>query len=244
MSRRRSSIANVLLIAVASFAMGSVAAVQQSQPVQPEHVETSPSRAVGQPESRAEGDEVLQSAVASAVVGALSEQFGDRRIAVKLDSVDTEIASIRDRVVSGQGRVQIGSQEDWIGFRYRTLYDTLESSAAYPQVTLGGGDSIEERVVPNDSVLVRQLGERASAQLGREFVGQSVQLKIDEVITHEAGKGYLRFEGRGMANFGREGNTPAQVDGLYDRDEQAWLRINYELGPTAATQDDENIAGQ
>lgn len=242
MSRRHASIANVLLIAFATFAMGSVAAVQQ--PVQPEHVETSPSRAVGQPESRAEGDEVLQSAVASAVVGALSEQFGGRRIAVKLDSTETEIASIRDRIVSGEGRVQIGAGEEWIGFRYRTLYDTLESSAAFPQVTLGGGNSMNERVIPNDSKLVRQLDERTTAQLDREFVGQSVHLKIEKVTTHETGKRYLRFEGRGIANFGSEGNTPAQVDALYDRSEKTWLRINYELGPAAAIRDDENIAGQ
>lgn len=244
MSRRRSPIATVLLIAVATCAMGSVAGVQQPLPVAPEHVETSPSRAVGQPQSRAEGDDVLQSAVASAVVGALSEQFGGRRIAVKLDSTETEIASIRDRVVSGQGRVQIGADEDWIGFRYRTLYDTLEASAAYPQVTLGAGDSIDERIVPNDSALVRQLDERVAAQLSREFVGQSVHLKIDEVTTLETGKRYLRFDGMGIANFGHEGNTPAQVDALYDRSEQAWLRVNYELGPAAAIQDDVNIAGQ
>jgi hypothetical protein len=140
--------------------------------------------------------------------------------------------------------VQIGAGEEWIGFRYRTLYDTQHGSAGFPQVTLGSTEATSERVIPNDSALVRQLDEQVAAQLGREFVGQSVALKIDEVTTHETGERYLRIDGSGLANFGREGNTPARIDALYDRAEQAWLRINYELGPAAVLQDDDSVAGQ
>ncbi|GAA4865752.1 hypothetical protein [Luteimonas vadosa] len=243
MPRTRSPIASVLLIAIVTCAMGSVAAVQQPRAEAPKHIEAKPTRALGQPESRAEGDETLQNAVASAVVGVLTEQFGGRRIAVKLDSTEAEIASIRDRVVSGEGRVQIGSDQEWIGFRYRTLYDTQEGSAGFPQVTLGGTRATAERTVPNDSGLVRELDRQVAAQLGREFVGQSVALKIDEVTTHETGKRYLRFDGAGLANFGREGSTPARIDALYDRAEKAWLRVNYELGPAAVLQDEHSIAG-
>ncbi len=242
MSRNRSSIASVLLIAAASCAIGTVAAVQQ-QPVMPEHVETRPSSAAGKPESRTEGDEALHNAVASAVVATLTEQFGRRTVSVKLDSADVQIASIRDRVVSGQGRVQIGRDEAWIGFRYRTLYDTLEGSAGYPQVTLGGG-SDNERAMPNDTALVKELTRELANALDAEFLGQSAHLQLAEVAMYEAGKRYLRFDAQGTANFGSEGSTPAHVDALYDRGEKSWLRINYELGPAAALRDDASIAEQ
>jgi hypothetical protein len=241
MPRTRSPIARILLIAVATCAMGTVAAVQQ--PATPKHVETRPAASAGKPESRVEGDETLQNAVAAVVVAAMTEQFGNRTISVKLDSADVQIASLRDRVVSGRGRVQIGAGEDWIGFRYRTLYDTLHGSAGYPQVTLGGGAS-NERVVPNDATLVQELDARVAAELDREFDGQPVRLQLDEITTLEASTRYLRIDAQGIADFGREGSTSARVDALYDRKEKSWLRVNYELGPAVGLDTGVSIAGQ
>lgn len=241
MPRTRSPIASVLLIAVATCAMGTVAAVQQ--PVAPKHVETRPAASAGKPESRVEGDETLQNAVAAVVVAAMTEQFANRTISVKLDSADVQIASLRDRVVSGQGRVQIGTGEEWIGFRYRTLYDTLYGSAGYPQVTLGGGAN-GERMVPNDATLVQELDGKVAAELDKEFDGQPVRLQLDEITTLETGKRYLRIDAQGIADFGREGSTPARVDALYDRKEKSWLRVNYELGPAVGVRSGDIVAGQ
>lgn len=159
--------------------MGTVAAVQKA-PAGPRHVETRPAAAAGKPESRAEGEEALQNAVAAAVVAAMTEQFANRVISVKLDSAEIEIASLRDRVVSGVGRLQIGLDEDWIGFRYRTLYD----------------------------------------------------------------RRYLRIDAQGIADFGREGSTPAHVDALYDRREKTWLRVSYALGPSVGLRTGDHVAGQ
>ncbi len=229
MPRNRSADASVLILAAVACAMGTVAAVQQTGA--PSHIQTQPAAADGRPESRAEGREALQNAAAAAVVAALSGQFGDKRtITVKIDSTEIQIASIRDRVVSGHGRMQIGAGEDWIGFRYRTLYDTLEGSASYPRVTLGGGSG-DERLVPNDAALVQSLDIRLAAELRKEFANQPVRLKLGEVSTHETSARYLRIEAQGVADFGREGSTPAQVDALYDRRDNTWLRVDYELGP-------------
>ena len=241
MPSNRSPIASVLLIAVATCAMGTVAAVQQ--PVAPKHVETRPATSAGKPESRVEGDETLHDAVAAVVVAAMTEQFANRTISVKLDSADVQIASIRDRVVSGQGRVQIGAGEEWIGFRYRTLYDTLYGSAGYPQVTLGGGAN-GERIVPNDATLVQELDGKVAAELDKEFDGQPVRLQLDEITTLETGQRYLRIDAQGIADFGREGSTPARVDALYDRKDKSWLRVNYELGPAVGLRIGESVAGQ
>ena len=196
----------------------------------------------GGAESPATGREALDSAVAAAVVGALSEQFDGRTVSIKLDKLDVQPSSIRDRIVSGEGRLQIGGDEDWVGFRFRTLYDTSLGNASYPELTLGG-ISTGEREVPNDSLLVRQLDENVVGLLGKEFGNQAVRLQLDRITTVEAGKRYLRISASGIADFGREGTTPAQVEALYDRRDNAWLRVNYELGSAANWNTETAIAG-
>lgn len=224
---------------LAAGAVGSAVAVQAPRDP-PQLRMQAPARSAA-PASRAEGDETLHNAVAAVVVAALTEQFDNRTVAVQLDSADVQIASIRDRVVSGEGRMRIGADdEDWIGFRYRTLYDTLYGSAGYPEVTLGG--SRDERTVPNDSALVQQLDARVAAAIGKEFKDQPVRLQLDRITTLEAGKRFLRIDATGIADFGRDGSTPARVDALYDRRDEAWLRVNYELGPAAALRPDEVVA--
>ncbi len=196
-------------------------------------VETTAVGRAASPRTRAEGDEALNNAVASVVVAALSEQFDGRTIAVKLDSTHVAMSSLRDRAVTGEGRMRIGDEdEEWIGFRYRTLYDTQMANAAYPQITLGRpGD--DGRVLPNDSRLVSQLDDRVARQLAQEFGGQPVLLQLDQILTIEAGARFLRIAAIGIADFGREGTTPAQVDALYDRADGTWVRVNYELGPAS-----------
>lgn len=227
----RHPLLQVFPVLVALGALGSVTGLQDTGAA-PKHIETRPAQSA-LPASRAEGDETLHAAVAAVVIGALSEQFGDRTISVKLDSADVAIASIRDRVISGTGRMQIGADDgEWLGFRYRTLYDTLYGSAGYPELTLGGTEV--EREVPNDSGLVDELDARVAAQLDEEFGGQPVRLQLDRIATLEAGQRFLRIEAAGIADFGREGTTAAQVEALYDRRDGSWLRVSYELGPSAA----------
>ena len=230
----RNPLLQVFPVLVALGAIGGGVAVQDAATASatgPKHIEARPAQAA-LPTSRAEADEALQSAVAAVVIGALSEQFGERTISVKLDSVDVQVASIRDRIISGTGRLQIGVDDgEWLGFRYRTLYDTLYGSAGYPELTLGGTDG--EREVPNDSSLVGELDARVAARLDEEFGGQPVRLQLDRIASMEAGGRFLRIEAVGIADFGREGTTPAHVDALYDRRDGSWLRVNYELGPSA-----------
>ncbi len=233
---RRLRLPVALLLATVAF--GNAAAVQA--PHAPAQSQATPPRSTPS-QSPAKIDETLHNAVAAVVVAALPEQFDNRTIAVQLDSADVQIVSIRDRVVSGEGRMRIGADdEDWIGFRYRTLYDTLYGSAGYPELTLGGSGG--ERAVPNDSALVQELDARVVAALDKEFQGQPVRLQLDRINTLEAGKRFLRIDASGIADFGREGSTPARVDALYDRHENAWLRVNYELGPAASLRTDDAVA--
>lgn len=193
-------------------------------------------------ESPGEGREAIDGAVAGVLVGALTEQFGGRTVAIKLDKVSVLPSSIRDRIVSGTGRLQIGADQEWIGFRFSTLYDTDIGNASYPDITLGGVTS-DEHEIPNDATLVSQLDDNVVGRLGSEFANQNVRLQLDRIVTVEAGTRYLRISASGIADFGRDGTTPAQVEALYDRRDRAWLRVNYELGPTANREGEGAIAG-
>src|SRR3546814_8803313 len=106
-------------------------------------------------------------------------------------------------------------------FPYTTLFRSL------------GGVTGDERNMPNDPMLVRQLDERVVERLGQEFAEQTVRLQFDRITTVEAGSHYLRIDASGIADFGPEGTSSARIEELYDLREGAWLRVDYVLGPGA-----------
>lgn len=172
--------------------------------------------------------ETLDGVVAASLVGALSEQLGGRAVKIRLKQIDVQTMSLRDRLVSGQGEMQIEAAQDWIGFRFSTLYDAIFESAGYPELSIGtvgpGG-----RTLPNDSKLVRELDDRVVGMLGQEFGYQQVRLQLDRIDTVEAGARYLRIDAQGIADFGLDGTAPTRVEALYDREQNAWLRVTYTL---------------
>jgi hypothetical protein len=172
--------------------------------------------------------DILHGIVAAALVGALSEQLGGRAVKVRLGQVDVRATSLRDRVVSGQGELQIDGAPEWLGFRFSTLYDSLYESAGYPELSIGTVGQ-EGRAVPNDSSLIREAEDRVVAQLSREFGYQKVWLQLDRIATMESGRRYLRIDASGTADFGRDGAAPARIEGLYDREQKVWLRVAYVL---------------
>ena len=178
------------------------------------------------------GDEALDNAVAAVVVAALAEQMNTQAIAVNIDSFDVRISNVRDRVVSGLGRMRVGDDADWIGFRYSTVYDTTFHSAGYPELTIGGV-SAGEREVPNDAMLVRQLEDKVATELDKQFGDRASRLQLDRISTVEGGKRLLRISAQGIADFGVNGSTPVRIEALYDQVADAWQRVNYELGAAA-----------
>ncbi len=180
------------------------------------------------------GQQRLQDAVASVVVVALTEQFDGKPISVGIDSYEVRVSGARERVVSGRGRVDIEGSKDPITFNYRTLYDVLSSDAGYPTISIAGVGGSAERSVPNDSTLVGELDRRVVAALSQELGGRQVWLQLDSIESFESAGRYVRIQATGLADFGIDGSTPARVEALYDRNESAWLRVNYELGGVAA----------
>lgn len=217
-----------IAIAAALFAVIGCAAVPAlaQAPVEP------PADAPAARHGASSGDETLDNAVAAVVVAALVEQMDTQSIEVGIDSFDVRISSLRDRVVSGEGRMRVGEDADWIGFRYSTVYDTTFRSAGYPRLTIGGV-AAGEREVPNDAALVRELEDRVAAELGRQFDGRDVRLQLDRIGTVEGGRRLLRISAQGIADFGVAGDTPVRIEALYDRIAEAWQRVHYELGAGA-----------
>lgn len=184
------------------------------------------------PQSRVEADRAMDGALAAALIGAISEQFDDQpRVAVQLDRVAVEPASVRDREVSGEGRLRIGNDAAWIPFRFRALYDTAGTGVSYPYLVLGGEGTAE--TLAGDSRLARELDARVDRELAREFAEQPVDLSIDRITAVPAGDRYLAVRALGTAAFAGEGHTAAHVRALYDRDSGRWLRVAYELGAAA-----------
>ncbi|MDQ3288313.1 MAG: hypothetical protein M3Q42_08630 [Pseudomonadota bacterium] len=202
------------------------------------------------PQSRIEGDMAMDSAVAAAVIGAVSRQFGERRVEVKLDSVSVRPASLRDRDVSGEGRILIGEADGsddnaWIPIQFEALYDTQTASVSHPALVIGR-DSAAMLPLPLDAPLAVALGSRVDAALAAEFAQQPAQMIVDRVVTSPAGSRYLRVEALGTADFASEGSTPAQVQALFDRRTGEWIRVSYELGTTSNWSDDgrESVAAR
>lgn len=194
------------------------------------------------PQSRIEGDEAMDGAIAAAVIGAVARQFGENEVGVKLDDVAVVPASLRDRNVSGDGRLQIGDDETWIPFSFMVLYDTSTTAVSHPYLVIGDGR--DGKTVAADSKIALTLANRVDAALKDEFAQQPVHLRIDRVTTSNAGTRYMRVQGIGSADFGAEGATATRIEALYDRRDERWVRVDYELGTTANWADVERPIAQ
>jgi hypothetical protein len=183
---------------------------------------------VGAPESRGEAAQAIDDAVAAALIGAISSQFGARKVEVKLDRLETEPVNLIDLQVSGAGRLRIGDDEEWLPLRFSALYDSVGASVAQPRLTVGGTGEAAE--VSPTSTLGRGLAEQASIRLHDEFAQQPARLQLDRITRLAAGKRYVRLEGVGAVDFDSQGSSVAVVHALYDSSRNEWLQVGYELG--------------
>jgi hypothetical protein len=229
---RRIALLSLMLLAGA----GLVASAAPSETQAPQAIVAKALDAT--PESRMEGDQAIDAAVAAALIGAISSEFDERRVEVKLDRIQVAPASLVQRDVRGTGRLMIGSDEGWIPFEFAALYDTDSSSVDYPALTLGGTG----QAVAADAGLTRRLANEVDRRLGIEFAEQPVELRLDSVRLVPAGRHYLRLDANGIADFGAEGSTQAGVQALYDPRNGEWLRVSYELGAAANRGIDQAVA--
>ena len=183
------------------------------------------------PQSRMEGNQAVDDATAAALIGAISDQFSERNVEVKLDTVNVAPAGIVQREISGQGRLLVGATGGWIPFRFKALYDTEQASVGYPDLTLG--DDAPGRSVNVDSPMGKDLAREVGTRLKAEFGDQPSYFAADSIRVMDQGSRYVRVEASGTADFASEGTTRAGIHGLYDPLRRQWLRLTYELGATA-----------
>ena len=175
-----------------------------------------------------EGREAIDDATAAALIGAISSQFDERTVEVKLDNVEITPAGMIQRDLHGAGRVMIGEGSAWIPFRFSALYDTEQASVGYPDLVLGGDPSGQAALA--DATMTRKLSVEVDRRLRQEFAQQPAHVALETVHVFPAGGRYLRLQANGTAQFGREGATEAAVQALYDVRTGNWLQISYELG--------------
>lgn len=193
------------------------------------------------PQSRAEATQGVDAAVAAALIGAISEQFDERMIQVKLDRVDSTPTSIAQRDIHGSGRLKIGDDATWIPIAFTALYDSTDASVGFPILTLGeaaAGDPL-----PSGADISQQLASEVGHRLDREFASQQVRFDLDQVRVSHVGNRYLRVDANGTTDFGAEGSTATGVHALYDPRQDQWLRVSYELGSTANRVDGKTVDG-
>jgi hypothetical protein len=171
----------------------------------------------------------IDDAVASAVIESISRQFDTADVLVQLGHVDVRPASIQDRRVTGNGRLRIDGTGEWIPFHFDTLYDTASAEVTYPQLQLGGGTPAS---IANIAPIATSLDGQVTAALKSEFQSQPVSWSLADARSVQIGR-FTRVVGSGVADFGTDGSTPAQVEGLYDTAAKRWVRVHYELGPAA-----------
>lgn len=179
--------------------------------------------------------EKIDDAVATAVIAAVAGQFAEHDVAVKLDMVQMQVASIQDRTVGGYGQLRMGNDASWIPFRFEALYDTRSAAVSQPRLMLG--ESHGGEYVAAQADLGAALKLQVNRALRAEFSQQPFDLVVDRVVTQVAGDRLVHVRGTGSVDFGAEGSTATQIDALYDPAEGKWLRVDYELGDATAWAD-------
>ena len=171
----------------------------------------------------------VDDAVAASVIESISRQFDTADIVVQLGDVQVRPASIQDRRVTGDGRLRIDGAADWVPFHFDAMYDTASAEVTYPQLDLGGAAPAPVGVT---SAIAASLDGQVAKALKAEFQSQPVHWSLENARTSRLGR-FTRVQGSGTADFGADGSTPAQVEGLYDTAAKRWVRVHYELGPAA-----------
>jgi len=184
------------------------------------------------PQSRGQGAAAIDDATAAALIGAISSQFGERPVQVRLGRVEVKPAGFAQREVQGNGQLRIG-RDAWIPFGFRSLYDTEQAIAVSPELTLGA--TPPDRAEPRSGRLAASLAREIADRLRGEFPQQSAIVRIVAVHSALAGADHLRVEADGDVGFGADGTAPMHMHGLYDPRRGEWLQLAYELGSDAVT---------
>ena len=182
------------------------------------------------PQSRGQAAAAIDDATAAALIGAISSQFDERAVQVRLERVDVKPAGFAQRQVQGDGQLRIGHGA-WIRFGFRSLYDTQLAIAGSPELTLGA--TLPARAEPRSGQVTASMAREIEGRLQDEFPQQFAEVSVDTVRSRQLAPGYLSVEADGDVGFGADGTAAIHMHGLYDPRRRDWLQLAYELGSDA-----------
>jgi hypothetical protein len=165
-----------------------------------------------------------EDAVAVAVIGALQAQFEGRDVEFRIDALDAEQVSQRDLALEGRGDIRIQGSGAWLPVRFEALYDTATLSVLSPSVSLDRGVAAN-----HGGIDAASLEARVADRLGDEFSSQAVSFALAGVDVIGGDARYAVATGHGVADFAGEGEAPVQLQGVYDRQADAWVQVEYSL---------------
>lgn len=168
----------------------------------------------------------LQDAAAAAVIAALRAQFQQRDVDLRIDHLHAEEASQRDLQLDGKGRIRIDGSQAWLPVSFQALYDTATATVLSPSVTLDRSSAAAgtDTGLPTDS-----LDRVITGRLAAEFESQQVDFDLAAARVTGGDARYAVVEGGGVATFAGEGEVPVRLQAVFDREQQAWLRVDYRM---------------
>lgn len=228
---RRTSLATALVLACA---LGASAIAAQQAATQSAAASASVEAAAATPAEAVLAMQV-QDAAAAAVIAALRAQFQQRDIELRIDDLQGEQVSLRDMQLQGQGRIRIEGSQAWLPVRFRALYDTATATMLSPAVTL---DRTSAAVAPAEGGLpTGLLDDAVTRQLAEEFASQRIDFDLAQARVTGGDARYALVEGGGVATFEGEGEAPVSLQAVFDRAQQAWVRIDYRMDGESFDQD-------
>jgi hypothetical protein len=220
---RRTSLATALVLACALGA--SAIAAQQAASRSGAGVQAQARADAATPAADALAVQV-QDAAAAAVIAALRAQFQQRDIELRIDALHGEEVSLRDMQLDGQGRIRIEGSQAWLPVRFQALYDTATATVLSPAVSLdrGSAAAVQDAQLPAGS-----LDAAVTRLLAAEFDSQQVEFDLAAARVTGDDARYALAEGGGVASFAGEGEAPVRLQAVYDRQQQAWVRVDYRM---------------
>jgi hypothetical protein len=221
---RRTSLATALVL---GCALGA-SAIAAQQVASQAGATNAPDAPIGDLAAPAEAalDLRVQDAAAAAVIAALRAQFQQRDIELRIDDLQGEQVSLRDMQLDGHGRIRIEGSQAWLPVRFQALYDTATATMLSPAVTL---DRTSAAVAPAADLPTASLDEVVTRKLAAEFASQRVGFDLAEARVTGGDARYALVEGGGVASFAGEGEAPVLLQAVFDRAQQAWIRVDYRM---------------
>ena len=172
----------------------------------------------------------LRDAVAAAILAVVWSDLGtSQNGSLALGKIDLQQIDEHDWQISGEGAVVLPSSGDErVGLRFSTRFDGRQQAIDRPEIEFGGV-APGERMVPNDQAVIRHLEDELTMRIAEDFGERHTRLQLDSITSVQAGSRLLRISAEGLADFGITGTSKANIEGLYDLQENRWRKLDYRL---------------